>query len=155
MGTSWTEQTVDAPSEALWGVWGAAPDDVWAVGGRGLPSSSGHAACTMTESTWEARALPTFTRPGRDRALQGLGPRGRRYVYAVGRFGTILHYDGATWAEQASGTSDDLIALWGTGPERDRRRRAGRSNARAVIWDGSGVELASPSSRCPGSTASI
>ena len=35
-------------------------------------------------------------------------------VYAVGDGGTILHYDGNTWSNMPSGTSDTLSAVWGS-----------------------------------------
>ncbi len=38
-------------------------------------------------------------------------------IFAVGKNGTILHYDGVSWSPMASGTSDDLIGVWGSGPK--------------------------------------
>jgi hypothetical protein len=35
-------------------------------------------------------------------------------LYIVGNGGTILHYDGSTWAKQESGTDIDLRDVWGT-----------------------------------------
>lgn len=35
-------------------------------------------------------------------------------VYAVGSFGTILHYGGTGWSEMTSGTIQGLDAVWGT-----------------------------------------
>jgi hypothetical protein len=36
-------------------------------------------------------------------------------VFAVGKKGTILRYDGSAWSAMTSGTSADLYAVWGTG----------------------------------------
>jgi hypothetical protein len=35
-------------------------------------------------------------------------------VFAVGRNGTILHYDGAEWGAMSSGTPRDLLGVWGS-----------------------------------------
>ena len=35
-------------------------------------------------------------------------------MWAVGEGGTILYYDGVTWTSQTSGTTEDLLGLWGT-----------------------------------------
>ena len=34
-------------------------------------------------------------------------------VFAVGNYGTILHYDGSTWSEMSSGTTEYLCSVWG------------------------------------------
>ncbi|MBK8643509.1 MAG: hypothetical protein IPN15_15225 [Saprospiraceae bacterium] len=34
-------------------------------------------------------------------------------VWAVGRSGTILKYDGNSWIPQASGTTKNLASIWG------------------------------------------
>jgi PKD repeat protein len=34
-------------------------------------------------------------------------------VFAVGRSGTILHYDGIAWSPMSSGTDDYLYGVWG------------------------------------------
>ena len=34
-------------------------------------------------------------------------------VFAVGRQGTIIHYNGKVWATLTSGTTDDLYGIWG------------------------------------------
>jgi hypothetical protein len=38
-------------------------------------------------------------------------------VFAVGKKGTILRYDGSAWSAMTSGTSADLYGVWGTGPK--------------------------------------
>jgi len=46
-------------------------------------------------------------------AVWGSGPND---VWAVGWFGTIMHWDGAQWSQVESGTQWPLFAVWGTGP---------------------------------------
>jgi len=38
-------------------------------------------------------------------------------VFAVGKYGTILHYDGLSWTPQKSGTTSDIYAVWGASGE--------------------------------------
>ena len=35
-------------------------------------------------------------------------------VFAVGHYGTILHYDGSSWSPMNSGTSYHLRGVWGS-----------------------------------------
>ena len=35
-------------------------------------------------------------------------------VFAVGVYGTILHYDGSSWSAMSSGTSADSHGVWGS-----------------------------------------
>ena len=35
-------------------------------------------------------------------------------VFAVGNWGTIIHYDGNTWSEMDSGTTNTYEGVWGT-----------------------------------------
>jgi hypothetical protein len=37
-------------------------------------------------------------------------------VFAVGSYGTILHYDGSSWSAMSSGTTDLLSGVWGSSP---------------------------------------
>jgi hypothetical protein len=46
-------------------------------------------------------------------AIWGSGPND---VWAVGWFGTIMHWDGTTWTRFESGTQWPLFGIWGSGP---------------------------------------
>jgi len=35
-------------------------------------------------------------------------------VFAVGRQGTIIHYNGKAWSTMTSGTTDDILGIWGS-----------------------------------------
>lgn len=131
-GETWALQPTPT-TEALWGVWGAAPDDVWAVGGDGR-STSVPTLLHYDGVSWEDVPPPAFARPGVT-ALYKVWGTAADNVYAVGRVGVILHFDGSEWTEEASGTGDDLIALYGSGPD-EIVVVGGRSNGRVVIWNG-------------------
>ncbi|MCB9566493.1 MAG: hypothetical protein H6710_04645 [Myxococcales bacterium] len=121
---------IDTP---LWGVWGAAPDDVWAVGGQVGAGADAPVLAHFDGAAWTEVAIPTLDRPSE--ALFKVWGTSRDHVFAVGRAGVILHYDGDTWAQQPSGVTKDLISLWGTGPD-EIVAVGGRSNGVVARWDG-------------------
>lgn len=107
----WTTMDLGTPS-ALWGIWGAADDDVWTVGGN-IPGDEPILA-HYDGAAWTLMEIPALDRDFD--ALFKVWGTGPDNVFAVGHYGVILHYDGSTWTQQLSGTTSDLISLWGTGP---------------------------------------
>ncbi len=131
-GTGWTRAEVPT-SQALWGVWGAAPDDVWAVGGNG--QKAGDATLLHHDGhTWTQVAVPPLQRSRVD-AFYKVWGTARDDVWVVGQRGALLHWDGATWTEHSANTSEDLISLWGTG-RNQVVAVGGRGNAVVARWDG-------------------
>ena len=129
---AWTLQEVPT-REDLWGVWGARPDDVWAVGGAG--QRQGQATLLHYDgSVWRAVQLPPLERPN-VWALFKVWGSAADDVYAVGQRGAVLHYDGRSWSELGLGTGDDLIAVYGVA--RDRVAIVGgRSSGFVATFDG-------------------
>lgn len=129
-GTSWTPQTAPTDQD-LWGVWGAVPNDLWAVGGRGR--NPGDATLLHYDgSAWTAETLPTFQRAG-VYALYKVWGTSADNVYAVGQNGAVIHRVSGQWTEELAGASGDLISLWGTGPDHIVAV-GGRENAIVAIW---------------------
>ncbi|MFH1681575.1 MAG: hypothetical protein ABIH26_13160 [Candidatus Eisenbacteria bacterium] len=87
--------------EWLMDVWGAAPDDVFAVGVHGEIVHWDGEDWSRMES-------------GVDGFLNGVWGLSGSDVFAVGDFGTILHFDGSGWARQESGTFVNLYDVWGS-----------------------------------------
>jgi hypothetical protein len=117
----------------LWGVWGAAEDDVWAVGGDGFLRDP--VACRFDGATWTAWELPT---PAvESHALYKIWGTGADDVWAVGDAGLLLHWTGPVegWALVPSGTEFDLISLWGSGPA-EILAVGGRTTGVLSRWDG-------------------
>lgn len=113
-GQTWTAQPT--PTEQnLWGVWGASPGDLWAVGGDG---SVGGAPVLLhfDGASWSEVAVPALQKGGVAAFFKVWGTSASN-VWVVGHRGVVLHYDGAAWKEELVGASDDLISLWGTGPD--------------------------------------
>ncbi len=100
----------ETPTTArLWGVWGPAADDLWAVGG-----DTGDAAPPVLlhwqGSDWEQVAFDLETDA---RALFKVWGTGPSDIFAVGDRGLLIHYDGVQWGAQNSGTKSSIIGVWG------------------------------------------
>jgi hypothetical protein len=103
--------------KALHGSWGSSATDVFAVGGYEFCFDSSAASCFSypiilhyTETGWAVMPPPEDTE-----SLVGVWGSTANDVFAVGKAGTILHYDGATWTKMRDG--EDLGAVWGSSAE--------------------------------------
>jgi hypothetical protein len=115
---------VDLP---LWGVNAIAADDVWAVGGDPSDAAAGGVILHYDGSEWEVTHIPQVL-------FKVWGTRTDN-VYAIGVGGVILRWDGTEWTPQDSGTTEDLISLWGRGDD-DIVAIGGRGVGVGVRWDG-------------------
>lgn len=131
-GDEWTLQPTPT-DQNLWGVWGESPHDLWAVGGRG--NEEGDATLLHYDGeSWEAEEVPELERAGVNAFFKVWGTSAEN-VYVVGQNGAMLHYDGSSWSELLVGASDDLISLWGTGPD-NIVAVGGRNSGVVSIFDG-------------------
>lgn len=117
----------------LWGVWGAAVDDVWAVGGDGFNRDP--IACHFDGRAWTRTDFPDLAIESH--ALYKVWGTASDDVWAVGDAGLLLHYRGPAegWVEVPSGTDSDLISLWGRSPD-DILAVGGRTTAVLSRYDG-------------------
>ena len=53
---------------------------------------------------------------GTQQDLTGVAGTASDDIFAVGRYGTILHYDGQAWQPMESGTLSDVFAVWAAAP---------------------------------------
>ena len=132
-GSAWTKLPA-LTTDAVWGVWGAAPDDVWAVGGSGF-SNSRPQLFHYDGAAFSEAALPTLARQNVF-ALYKVWGTSRDNVLAVGQEGALVRFNGTEWKEEDAGAQEDLISLWGTGPDHIVAV-GGRGNGIAAVWDGS------------------
>ncbi|MEZ4338424.1 MAG: hypothetical protein R3B82_17520 [Sandaracinaceae bacterium] len=132
-GSTWTSVTSPTDQD-LWGIWGAAPNDVWAVGGSARLADGVPTLLHYDGSAWTSVEIPPLT-PSGVRALFKVWGSSATDVYAVGQIGVMIHYDGASWTEVRTGAADDLVAIWGTGPD-DILAVGGRSNGVIAYFDG-------------------
>lgn len=131
-GTQFLTET-SSTDQALWGVWGASADDVWAVGGDGRADGQ-LTLLRRTNGAWAPFAVPEPMRP-RVNAFFKVWGTAADDVYVVGQRGTVMHFDGTEWTESLVGTSEDLISVWGTSPDRIAIV-GGRNNGQIVTWNG-------------------
>jgi len=131
-GSAWTAQTTTT-TEDLWGVWGAAPDDLWAVGGRGRAEGQ-QTILHYDGQSWTKIKTPALTRPNVFAFFKVWGSAADD-VYVVGQRGAVLHYDGQAWTEQLVGTSEDLVSVWGTSKD-NVVIVGGRNNGQIALWNG-------------------
>ena len=105
-GQGWTREDTPAPVP-VHAIWGTGRDDLWAVGWMGLILHRGadgwrhvHGCRVDAQGRYPADAenTPLFD-------ITGM-PDGR--AWAVGDRGTILHFDGADWRPETSGTRAHL-----------------------------------------------
>ncbi|MFN3202653.1 MAG: WD40/YVTN/BNR-like repeat-containing protein [Bradymonadia bacterium] len=131
------EATDTGVTDPLWGVWAAAPDDVWAVGGDALRPADEEPQPVLLHfdgTAWSQVPLPALDRTA-PKALFKVWGTGPDNVIAVGGRGVLLRYNGTEWAQETTGTGEDLISLWGSGPD-DIAVVGGRAGGVLSRWDG-------------------
>jgi hypothetical protein len=107
-GSDWS--VVASPTTAnLYGVWAAASDDVWAVGGSPIGPGPNDVLLHFDGAAWTSVAPPralgaTYFK------VWGLSSRD---VHVVGSAGLALHYDGTSWSEVPTGTTATLVTVHG------------------------------------------
>lgn len=133
-GAAWT--LMDTPTDQdLWGIWGAAPDDLWAVGGTARDPSVGQPTLLHYDgASWTEATVPALTPPDVT-ALFKIWGSSASDVYAVGVGGAVIHYDGTAWTELAVGARGGFSAVWGTGPD-NVVIVGGQTSPHLSHWDG-------------------
>jgi hypothetical protein len=96
----WCWQRPTPFGTSLFGVWGSAPDDVWAVGTRGTIVHGDGLGWKLVASGVRANLTAVWGTSKSD-------------VWAVGDGGTVLHFDGKSWSSKASPTTKRLNAIRG------------------------------------------
>lgn len=125
-----TDTGTDAP---LWGCWASSDDDVWAVGGDAFDADGDPTILRWDGASWTPQTLPALDRE--TNAMFKVWAAAEDAVWVVGANGVILHFDGQAWTQQLAGTGNDLISLWGTGPD-DIVAVGGRSIGTIARYDG-------------------
>jgi len=84
----------------IYAMWGAAADDVWAVG------AVGHVV-HWDGTAWAEVSTPTTRR------LRAVWGASASDVWAVGEGGRLVHWDGTAWTNSSLATSGQLEGVWG------------------------------------------
>jgi photosystem II stability/assembly factor-like uncharacterized protein len=100
-GTTWQREAIDL--ELVTGMWGSDPDNVYAVGARGVVMrSDGFGDWKMVRA------------PIGNGSLEGIWGTSRNAIYAVGSGGTILFSNnGTSWTTRTSGVTYGLSSIVG------------------------------------------
>lgn len=93
----------------VWGIWGAAPDDLWAVGGA--PSGGQGFVWRSTGADWEAAELPSEATGAS--AWYKVWGAAADDVWFCGTDGALMRWDGATFTFLDSGTTRPLLTIAG------------------------------------------
>ncbi len=96
-----------------YGVWGAAEDDVWAVGGNLDGTDPRTAFSHWNGSAWSDVTLPA---EAANKTLFKVWGSSASDVWACGQGGLLLHFDGVAWSAVPSSTSDPLFTVNGASP---------------------------------------
>lgn len=126
-------QSATVTDQNLWGVFGATPDDLWAVGGDGF--LDGQATILRNRGQgWTKVPVPTLQHPDVFAFFKVWGSAADD-IYIVGQRGVVLHWDGAALTELFVGTGEDLVTVYGLSKDRVAIV-GGRANGELITWDG-------------------
>jgi len=100
---AWTVQNAGIQTDIL-GMWGNAPQNVWAVGADGLIAHGKNGA-------WFPQYSPVSDHL---RAVWGIE---ESYALTVGDNGAAVEFDGVKWSALDTGAEADLFGVWGTSPD--------------------------------------
>lgn len=131
---------MDTPGTGtVFGIWGASPNDVWAVGGES-PSAGGF-AWRLTGDTWE----PDVSVPmeiASDAAIWKMYGTSTTEAWAVTSTGEALQWDGATFTTTPTGVGSSLFTIYESGGV--YAAVGGSASGFIVENDGSGWRDATP-----------
>jgi hypothetical protein len=108
-----TQQTTPDNTSQLFGVWGTAANNLWAVGG----DSQNQAVLWHYDGMhWTSVDVSSQLPSGEgSTTLYKVWGRSASDVFAVGETGIVLHYDGTNWSAVSSGVSNALFTVHGNG----------------------------------------
>jgi hypothetical protein len=127
-GSQWSSRT--SPTTAnLYGVWAAAGNDVWAVGGSPIGPGPNDVLLHYDGAAWTSVAPPRVLGATYFK-VWGVSSGD---VHVVGSAGLALHYDGTSWTEVPTGAQATLVTVHG-GPS--GVLAVGGPPPTLIAWDG-------------------
>lgn len=103
--SSWRWENPRPQGQFLYGIWGSAADDVYAVGDAGV-------IVRFDGTSWNV--IPSGT--GTD--LENIWGKSPLSIFVVGDGGLIRYFDGAEWTAMSSRAKWSLHGVFGVGPGR-------------------------------------
>lgn len=115
---AWTSETLPA-GDKLWGCLAFGKDDAYAVGADET-SKDDYAPVLLrrTAGGWSQVTLPELPKERQNVQLFKVDGHSSKDILVVGDVGTALHYDGATWTAEATGTGENLVTVRKLGVDR-------------------------------------
>jgi hypothetical protein len=96
------EERASGTTATLFGVWAAAPDDAWAVGGvPDQPDQPNDVVLHWDGTSWRPEALPELHKV----AMFKVWGSSKDDVYVVGELGLVWHRVNGTWTREAAGVA--------------------------------------------------
>lgn len=99
------------------GVWNGGLNDFYMVGYYSSPSPTDPQRGTITYNNGKKFTQQKTTQGVFFRGVWSPGPAPSSKIYVVGDKGTILARQASAWGSQATGTTESLNAVWGSGPK--------------------------------------
>jgi cysteine-rich repeat protein len=121
-GEDWARTSMDR-NYHLGAIWGTGPSNLFAVGAHSPldPKTATPAILRYDGNAWTPMVLPDGDPPRFKHWLRGIWGSGADNVFAVGSYGTILHYDGndaGIWTRMeippSIGPNQIFLDVWGT-----------------------------------------
>ena len=109
--------------DAIHGIWGSGPNDVWVTP---LTGAIQH----WTGSSWTPAPMLAA-----GQSMYGIAGSGADDVWAVGDKGVVGHYLGSAWELSPAPTTQTLLGVWSKTPSQAWLVGAGGT---ALRWDGNG-----------------
>jgi photosystem II stability/assembly factor-like uncharacterized protein len=112
-GETWSRRSLDpAMISVVQAVWAAPGAGVYLAGGLSYDGPQRGVLLHSADNglTWTPEPLPQ-TGASEITGIWGAGPRG---IYVTGDHGTVLRWNGSSWAVLSSGTGEDLMGIFGT-----------------------------------------
>ncbi len=107
-GSTFTRMTTPG-TDTVFGIWGATPDDMWAVGG-GNGGSNGAFAWRLQGDTWvDAPGFPTELTA--TDAIWKMYGRSANDAWMIGTSGKAVHWDGVSLTRMDTGIGESLFTV--------------------------------------------
>jgi hypothetical protein len=107
-----TRHTTPDDTATLFGIWGTAANDLWAVGGGAQQQA---VVWRFDGMMWTVQDVSNIVPQGVPTTLNKVFGRAANDIFAVGETGVILHFDGVAWSLVPSGVSTQLFTIHGGG----------------------------------------
>jgi sugar lactone lactonase YvrE len=97
----------------LFGIWGTDRQNLWAVGGDPADEDRGGVVWRFNGTTWTVDDTVEAARPEGIPTLYKVWGRNPSDIYAVGRLGVALHFNGTRWTRVSTGVTRPLFTVHG------------------------------------------